>query len=201
MLIPDGSAVFELIVKKSRFIASAEYIESPEDARILVKKRKGEHPDASHVVHAFISGDDRQYMGMSDDGEPSGTSGKPVLEVLKGGGNTNVIITVVRYFGGTKLGTGGLVKAYSGAAAGVMDRLKTKPLVKYRKFHLKTNYHDYQLLKALIEESGCLIEDESFGTAIDITGQVPEGSAEALENSLIDASSGRAEVCLSGEIG
>jgi uncharacterized YigZ family protein len=197
MLIPGGSAEFELIIKKSRFIASAEYVESPEDARALVKKRKSEHSDAAHVVHAFISGDDRQYMGMSDDGEPSGTSGKPVLEVLKGGGITNVIITVVRYFGGTKLGTGGLVKAYSGAASGVMERLKTIPLIKYRKFRLKTNYHDYGPLKALLEERGCLIDDESFGTEVDIIGQVPDDGVEALENSLIDASCGRAEVSLS----
>ena len=196
MLIPDESSSFELIIKKSRFLAETSPADSPEEARVQLKQKKLEHPDASHVVHAFITGDQRQYMGMSDDGEPSGTSGKPVLEVLKGRGITNIMLTVVRYFGGTKLGTGGLVKAYSEAAAGALDRLKVVELVKYREFSVAADYHFFQPLKMIILEHDCRIDDESFGTAVEISGLVPEEKAAELEKAVTDASSGRAEIVI-----
>ncbi len=197
MLIPDGTSLFELIIKKSHFIAETQPVNSPEAARELLKSKRLEHPDASHVVHAFITGDQRQYMGMSDDGEPSGTSGKPALEVLKGRGITNIMLTIVRYFGGTKLGTGGLVKAYSESAAGALDRLAVTELVKYRSFSVSADYHFYQPLKTIILEHCCMIEDEAFGTGVDISGLVPEGKAESLSEAVADASSGRAEIVFS----
>ena len=200
MLIPDGSSVFELIIKKSHFIAETVPVESPAAAREILKQKRLEHPDAVHVVHAFITGDDRQHMGMSDDGEPSGTSGKPALEVLKGRGITNIMLTVVRYFGGTKLGTGGLVKAYSESAAGALDRLKTRKLVKYREFSISADYHFYQPLKAVILAHGCRIENEDFGTAVNIDGFVPVDKAEELTAAVTEASSARAEIIISSDI-
>lgn len=200
MLIPDGCSAFELIIKKSRFIAEAAPVETPEAARGLLKLKRLEHPDANHVVHAFITGEDRQYMGMSDDGEPSGTSGKPALEVLKGRGITNIILTIVRYFGGTKLGTGGLVKAYSESAAGSLDRLKTRPLIKYCEFSISADYHFYQPLKTIVLAHKCRIENEAFGTAVDIDGFVPVEQVDLLAAAVTDASSGRAEIIISSDI-
>ncbi|MDC7226225.1 MAG: YigZ family protein [Spirochaetales bacterium] len=200
MLIPDGCSAFELLIKRSRFISETAPVSSPEAARELLKNKKLEHPDAAHVVHAFIAGDDRQYMGMSDDGEPSGTSGKPTLEVLKGRGITNILLTTVRYFGGTKLGTGGLVKAYSEAAAGALDKLSTRELIKYREFQITADYHFYQPLKTIILEHECRIEDENFGIGVDLGGFVPVDKADALEAAVIDASSGRAEIIISSDI-
>ncbi|HAK46810.1 MAG TPA: YigZ family protein [Spirochaeta sp.] len=200
MLIPDGKSVFELIIKKSHFIAETSPVESPEAARLMLKQRRLEHPDAAHVVHAFITGDDRQYMGMSDDGEPSGTSGKPALEVLKGRGITNIMLTIVRYYGGTKLGTGGLVKAYSESAAGSLDRLKTRELIKYRAFTVSADYHFYQPLKAIIIEHDCRINNEDFGTAVDIDGYVPVSQAEEFIEAVREASSARAGIIVSSDI-
>ena len=200
MLIPDGSSCFELIIKKSRFIAETAPVESPEEARALLKQKRLEHPEAAHVVHAFIAGNDRQYMGMSDDGEPSGTSGKPVLEVLKGRGITNVMLTVVRYFGGTKLGTGGLVKAYSESASGTLDRLKTRELIKYRAFRIISDYHFYQPLKAAVLDKDCIIEKEDFGTGVEIVGRVPDSAVDMLSAEVTELSSGRAEITLSSDI-
>ena len=200
MLIPEGSSCFELVVKKSRFIAETAPVESPESARELLKAKRLEHPGASHVVHAFIAGDERQYMGMSDDGEPSGTSGKPTLEVLKGRGITNIMLTIVRYFGGTKLGTGGLVKAYSESAAGALDRLKTRELIHYRSFSIRADYHFYQPLKTVILEAECRIEKEDFGTGVEISGLVPAGKVEELSSMVTEISSGRAEISLSSDI-
>ena len=193
MLIPDGSSVYEFTVKKSRFISEIVPIESPEAARMVLKAKKAEHPDAAHVVHAFIAGSERQFMGMSDDGEPSGTSGKPVLEILKGRGITDIMLTVVRYFGGTKLGTGGLVRAYSEAASGALDALKTRELVSLREFALSVDYHFYQPLKSLMEDSGCLISEERFDTQAHINGQLPESRMEEIREGLTEAASGRLE--------
>lgn len=197
MLIPEGGSRFELEIKRSHFIAEITPIESPGAARTILKEKRLEHPDAAHVVHAFAAGDDRQHLGMSDDGEPSGTSGKPALEVLKGRGVTNVMLTIVRYFGGTKLGTGGLVRAYSEAAAGALDRLKTVELVKYRSFSIKIEYSLYQPLTGLEEKYKCRVENEDFGVGVAVGGQVPETAAAAFRDDVIDLSSGRAEITLS----
>ncbi len=194
MLVPAGSGIHEIIIKKSRFISEITPVADPEAARAVLKAKKAEHPDAAHVVHAFICGDQRQFMGMSDDGEPSGTSGKPVIEILKGRGITNLIITVVRYFGGTKLGTGGLVRAYSEAAAGVLDKLKTSELIHYRRFELKADYQFFNLIKSLFEELETVDLEEIFGTDIRIIGNVPMDKASELESRCIDLTNGTAEI-------
>ena len=112
---------FEENIKGSRFLSELFPCTSQSDARELIKTQKAKYADATHVVHAFIIGQNAEIMGMSDDGEPSGTAGRPTLDVLKGSGCTNLIITITRWFGGTLLGTGGLVKAYSGGAKKVME--------------------------------------------------------------------------------
>ncbi|MBI9107294.1 MAG: YigZ family protein [Spirochaetales bacterium] len=199
MLIPEGGSCFELEIKKSRFISEVTPAGSPAEAREILKSKRREHPDAAHVVHAFITGAERQHMGMSDDGEPSGTSGKPALEVLKGRGVTNLMLTIVRYFGGTKLGTGGLVRAYSEAARGALDRLKTVPLVTYTSFRIKADYSFYQPLSATAGIHECRIETESFGTAVEIEGLVPEEKADAFKAAVTSLSSGRAEINVGSE--
>lgn len=196
MLIPDGTSTFELIVKKSRFIAETQPAGTPDEARQQLKSKRLEHPDAAHVVHAFITGEKREHMGMSDDGEPSGTSGKPVLEVLKGRGVTNIMLTVVRYFGGTKLGTGGLVRAYSEAAAGTLDMLKTVELIRYKTFFISAEYHFYQGIKMLCDEYDCRVENEDFGTGVELSGSVPESAADGFSAAVTELTSGRSAAVL-----
>lgn len=119
-LVSEAQA--ELVVKKSRFIAIARKCTSTQMAKDLVKEVRAQHPKANHVVHAAVIGNE---FSFSDDKEPKNTAGRPAFEVLKGSGVNNICILIVRYFGGTLLGTGGLVHAYSDAAKLVLSKIKT----------------------------------------------------------------------------
>ena len=110
-----GSGQSETVVCKSKFLAENFLIDDPTQVKEIIRRQKERYPDATHVCHAFLCGPRREFAGCSDDHEPSGTAGRPMLEVLKGSGLTDILVTVVRWFGGTKLGTGGLVRAYSDA--------------------------------------------------------------------------------------
>jgi len=129
MLIPLKTVSVEIVIKKSRFIAIATPLDSPEQAKSHILQSRKEHPDASHVIHAYILGKRGDLFSMSDDREPRNTAGRPVLEVLKGSGITNILVIVIRYFGGTKLGTGGLVRAYSAAAKEALSCIPVEELI------------------------------------------------------------------------
>lgn len=108
--------------KSSKFLSFAHHVESIEEAKSIVAKYKKEHHKARHVCFAYRLGTDGSIYRAADDGEPAGTAGKPILKQLEGAGLTNSMVVVVRYFGGTLLGTGGLVRAYKEAAADVLSR-------------------------------------------------------------------------------
>ena len=127
----------ELVVKKSRFISIAKVCENPADVKRLVDETRAKYPDATHVVHAAVMGN---QFSFSDDHEPKNTAGRPALEVLKGSGITNIIVLIVRYFGGTLLGTGGLVKAYGDSAKLVLDGIETEDLVEKTDFRVTIGY-------------------------------------------------------------
>lgn len=107
-------------IKGSKFLAEVFPCHSDKEARALIKSQKEKYKSATHLVHAFITGGGSAIMGKSDNGEPAGTAGGPMLNVLKGSGYKDLLVTVARWFGGTKLGTGGLVKAYSGCVKEVL---------------------------------------------------------------------------------
>ena len=119
---------FEESIKGSRFLSELFPCSSQSQARDIIKSQKEKYSDSSHVVHAFITGKNGEVMGMSDDGEPSGTAGRPTLDVLKGRLCTNTMLTITRWFGGTLLGTGGLVKAYSSGAKNVISLADSEKL-------------------------------------------------------------------------
>jgi len=194
MLIPKSPAEFEFEIKRSRFIALAIPVSTPSEARKLLNETKDSHPDAAHVVHSFITGKGREHQGVSDDGEPSGTAGKPVWEVLKGRGVTNLIILVIRYYGGIKLGTGGLVKAYGDAAKGVLDALETEELIEKSQFLLSLAYGIYESALLRIKEHQGEVLEETFDTGVTIQGSLPSSRAKDLEEVLKDLTSGRAEL-------
>jgi uncharacterized YigZ family protein len=126
--IPAGRARVEEVILRSRFIATAALAHTPEAARAFIAEMRAEFPDATHNCYAFVAGPpgSTAQIGMSDDGEPSGTAGKPMLAVLLGSGVGDVAVVVTRYFGGTRLGTAGLVRAYRGGVRAVLAEL---PLV------------------------------------------------------------------------
>ncbi len=194
MLIPKGKAEASTEIKKSKFIAIAQLIESPEEAKIKIQETKTAYPDATHVVHAFICGHSGDIFGMSDDREPRGTAGRPVLEVLKGSGITNVIVMVVRYFGGTKLGTGGLVKAYTEAAQKVLKALSVTEWVKKVNFTVSLPYEIYNPVKKCLIEHEAEISGETFETDICIEGDIPEHSLRDAHELITAISNGKTEL-------
>jgi len=182
----------ELVVRGSRFLAEAYPVESQEEARELLKKQKAAYADATHVVHAFVLGPSGGILGCSDDGEPSGTAGRPVLDVLKGSGLTGVMLTVARWFGGTLLGTGGLVKAYGDAAKAVLDTVQAAELVEMRDFAVESGYDLHERLMRELVRFGAEIAGEDYGETVTIRGSVEESRSADLASLVVSASSGRA---------
>ena len=166
-------AISEITVKKSRFICEIFPVVSAEQARTLLKAQKKTYFDAKHVVHAFVIGKNAEILGSSDDGEPSGTAGRPILDILKGSNLTNCMITVTRYFGGVLLGTGGLVKAYSDSAKEVLKNVVSRPIIEKENFSFSVGYELYDSVKKII--SGFSVTDltENFESQISLCGQIP----------------------------
>ena len=181
----------ELIVKKSRFIAIARTCSDPADVKRIVDQTRAQYPDATHVVHAAVMGSQFSY---SDDHEPKNTAGRPALEVLKGSGITNIIVLIIRYFGGTLLGTGGLVKAYGDSTKMVLDGIATEELVDKARFSLTIGYEMYESVKRILGALSADSVTEDFGTEISISGQIPLSEKENLSSRISDLSNGRRTV-------
>ena len=195
LLIPAGESYSELVEKHSRFIAQCFSVSDEKEAKEIVRRLWEQHPGARHIVWAFITGEkNSQNMGMSDDGEPKGTAGRPVLNVLSGSGITNVLCTVVRYFGGTLLGTGGLVKAYSQSAKDAIEKLPTKPLVKETSFAFQISYDIYDSIKYLLKKHDVRITDENFAEAIKIKAVVKEAQFADVENEIMQLTAGKVKL-------
>ena len=178
------SARAETLVKKSRFIAEIFPVKNQRDVRALLKAQKQKYADSSHVVHAFALGKSAEIMGMSDDGEPAGTAGRPVLAVLKGSGCTDILLTVTRYFGGTLLGTGGLVKAYTQAAQSVLARAHTEVFAEREELGLRLSYEDYETCKRLFKKFNVKIAAENFAEAVSVSGSVEKRLKADFEKSV-----------------
>lgn len=197
MDILEKHVTYEETIKGSRFLSELIPCSSQAEAREILKSQKAKYADATHVVHAFITGKGAEVKGMSDDGEPSGTAGRPALDVLSGRGCTNVILTITRWFGGTLLGTGGLVKAYGNGAKGVIAAADQEgafqPLVEKTAFSFST---DYSLLKPIknLMESGSLHFwniKEDFGTEVTLTGEIQSDEYQNFAAKLKDLSNGK----------
>ena len=187
MNILSESARSETLVKKSRFIAEIFPVKNQQDVRALLKAQKQKYADSSHVVHAFALGKNAEIMGMSDDGEPAGTAGRPVLAVLKGSGCTDILLTVTRYFGGTLLGTGGLVKAYTEAAQAVLALAHTEVFTEREEFGLRLSYEDYETCKRLLKKFGVKVGTEDFAERVHISGCIETALKEDFERELRDS--------------
>ena len=185
----------EEVIKGSRFLSELIPCSSQSEARDILKAQKAKYADATHVVHAFVVGNGAEICGMSDDGEPSGTSGRPTLDVLKGRNCTNVILTITRWFGGTLLGTGGLVKAYSGGAKQVIAKADEEqafqPLVAKTSFIFSSDYSLFKLIKLKLQDFHIWNQTEDFGTDITISGEIQSDEYETLGSILSDISNGK----------
>ena len=191
MLRATGSAHHEETIRRSRFIGDSVPVESRDRAETIVSNRRQQHPNASHVVYAYaIGGDKDQQFGMSDDGEPKGTAGRPIMEILKGSGITDCVVTVVRYFGGTKLGTGGLVHAYGGVARECIQKTPSEPRVLTVRRLIECPYELHQPVSSVLERHGCSIESQEFGTAVTLYVDIAKSAEPMVATELRDVSRG-----------
>jgi uncharacterized YigZ family protein len=190
-LVPGAFARMEMKVSNSRFVASLDYVDSVNSARDFVQRIRAEFPDASHNVPAFIVGGGASTIDYcSDDGEPSGTSGKPILSALKGSGLGNAALVVTRYFGGTLLGTGGLVKAYSEAAKKVLETVARAELVDMTLVELVMSYHVYELFISLARSSRITLIESDFSESVRVQCETRSEDVEAFKARLNEISSG-----------
>lgn len=192
-----GSGEYE--EKKSRFIANVVPVSSQEEAAEFIEAMRKKYYDARHNCSAFIIGRNRETTRCSDDGEPGGTAGKPILEVLLGAGVTNVAVVVTRYFGGTLLGTGGLVRAYTQAAqAGLMDA--GIAVMRYGKeLTVGVEYSDVGRVQHLLESSRIHVQNSRYTDKVEFDIRVLAERCQAVEKALTEATAGRAKIRTTGE--
>ena len=191
MLVPTARAEAGIEVKKSRFIAIAIPTSTMEEVKEAVLSVRREHPDANHVVHASVIGKAGTMYSSSDDREPKNTAGRPALEVVKGSGITNITVAIVRYFGGTLLGTGGLVKAYGDSAKEVLKVVPTEELIEKTSFTMTIPYNSYTLVKRLFETLSVTLIKEDFDISIRLEGQLPSDNLDELRKGAADIGQGR----------
>ena len=182
----------EVVEKKSRFIASTKPVSSEEEAMAFVEEIRKKYWDARHHCYAYVIGSRGQLCRCSDDGEPAQTAGRPMLDVLLGEEIRNVCVVVTRYFGGTLLGTGGLVRAYSAA---VKEGLKESVTVKKqlgRKIKMVTDYNGIGKIQYVAGQMGILIMDTQYTDQVTVTFAVPENQAEAFLTQVTEKTAGKA---------
>ncbi len=192
--------VGEIIEKKSRFIGYIRHVETEEEANAFVLEIKKKHYDARHNCYAYCVGEEQEILRFSDDGEPSGTAGKPILEVITGEDLKNVCVIVTRYFGGTLLGTGGLVRAYTDAAKACIADTDIVCKRKVIPLQITTNYTDLGKIQYILANDKIDIRDCLYGENVDIYVEVFVDMIEKLEKVLIEATAARVELNKSAAI-
>ena len=188
------TATTEIEIKKSRFISIAYPVESLEEVKEKVILTRSLHPNATHVVHSAVVGKSGTLFSSSDDREPKNTAGRPSHEVLKGSGITNICVCTVRYFGGTLLGTGGLVKAYGDSTKEVLKIVKTEELIERESFTAVMQYDHYTLAKRLLDETTATDITEDFGVGITIKGKIPLSMHDILQKGFQNIGQGRIQL-------
>lgn len=193
--IPAGPARTEIRATNSRFIASAAPAATVEAARAFIAGVRAEMPDASHHVYAYIIGHGATTtLSMTDDGEPPGTAGRPVMAVLKGSGLGDVALVITRYFGGTLLGTGGLVHAYGDAAKAVLAILPRVEKIERRELIVALPYAAYEPARRLIVAHAGSILDETFAADVSLRVSLPLAEIAGFTIEIAEATAGQARV-------
>ena len=189
ILYNEGEA--EISEKKSRFIAHIAPAQTEEEAQAFIEKIKKQYWDARHNCWAYSIGEKQPALRCSDDGEPSGTAGKPILEVISGSGIHNIVVVVTRYFGGTLLGTGGLVRAYTDATRAGIENSDIVEKIPGRRVDIAMDYTDLGKLQYLLAQNEVLTEDTEYTDKVIIHALFPESDKEMLKKKITEATSGR----------
>ncbi len=176
----DGECIRELTVERSRFIAVITHIDSEEDAVQFIAKKRAEFHDAKHNVFAYVLSNG--LSRYSDDGEPHGTAGKPILDVINGNELCDVCVVVTRYFGGVLLGTGGLVRAYSSSARKAMEDAETVYMQPCAEYLITCGYSDFEYMQKTVSRYGTVLSSD-FGADVSISAAITSSSEnDFLEN-------------------
>ncbi len=184
--------------KKSVFIGRAMPVKTEAEALSFLASVRAEFPDARHHVYAYVLRDNGTTR-YSDDREPQGTAGMPVLDVLRKADITDAAIVVVRYFGGTLLGTGGLVRAYTKAAAGAVEAAGMAVCTRLATLLLDATYADYQKILSLLESESLTVENSDFSDCVRLTLSLPVTERERFSDRVTELTFGRALVTEEGE--
>ena len=184
----------ELVEKKSRFIATTEPVETEEEALAFIERTRKKYWDARHNCFTYCIGDKNQLQRCSDDGEPSQTAGRPMLDVLLGAEVHNICVVVTRYFGGTLLGTGGLVRAYSGA---VQEGLSNSTIVEKclgRQLDITTDYTGIGKIQYILAQNQIITLDTQYTDKVQVSAMVPQEKLDSIVAEITEGTSGRAEL-------
>lgn len=181
----------EITEKKSRFIAQVMPVETEGEALQFIEEKKKEHWDARHNCYAFIIGKKGELLRFSDDGEPQGTAGKPILEVLQKMELTNVAVVVTRYFGGVLLGTGGLVRAYTQSTQAGLKAASVCVMTPMNKIRAAFDYSLFGKIKYILAQQNVEILKEDYGSDVTVTFAVACDEKDRLLKKLTDATNGR----------
>jgi uncharacterized YigZ family protein len=189
--VPAATHRSEIVVVNSRFVTTVGRADTVDAAKAFIATIRAEMPVANHHVYAYRVGYGNSITeGMSDDGEPSGTSGPPTLAVLRGVDIGDTVLVTTRFFGGTKLGTGGLVRAYTEAAQTALSGLSLTRRIERRLVGLDLPYHHYQSIKRLIEQCEGSVKEETFAADVTILALFPADKVDRFSASVQELTAG-----------
>ena len=188
----EGNA--ELVEKKSRFIARAVHVDNEEEAVAFVESVKKKYYDARHNCWAYVLGDEGNTLRASDDGEPQGTAGRPIMDVITAAGLTYTCIVVTRYFGGTLLGTGGLVRAYTGAADLALKDARLVYMLEADTSDVRTNYSDLGKVQYILSQNGAEIISSEYGEDVLFKIRTKSSETKHIVDLLTENTAGRVKI-------
>lgn len=182
----------EVIIKKSRFLGMAANVSTEEEAQQIIAATRKQHYSARHVCYAYSIGEENPRLKFSDDGEPGGTAGKPILDVVTGSGIYNIIIVVTRYFGGVLLGTGGLVRAYTQAAAEAVDACTCKKVMLSDIYDIGLEYGDYDKIRFILDSKEDISYETQYSDKVIINAVIPVELSEQIIQIITEKTAGKA---------
>ena len=189
----------EVVIHKSRFIGHAAPVSSAEEALGFLARIREEHRDATHNCYAYIIGQNAGIMRYSDDGEPSGTAGMPIIEVMKARGVVDCAVVVTRYFGGVLLGAGGLVRAYTQSAKDALDAAGISVVRRWVEVTVPCPYSFFERLRLEVEAVGGVLGETEYAAEVTVHALLPEGAVEAFSARVTELTAGGSACTVSGE--